>query len=1325
MPIVTVNGQQYNVADTDPQTIEEAVSNRKKSKRSSSSESVIGNIGRGFVAGAVSIPQGLATIPTTGIDLLLDTDITDNVNEFFDAIKPDVEGTAGKTAQMITQFGIPGIGVASALSKLTKLQQIGAMAAVDAAVATDDVDTFTDMLFDKESDEERLKTLEGRDAALARLTERLQVFGETGAVMYAAPIAVSGAVKGVGAGLDLAAPYMNALAKAATNTSEGVAAASKADRSLLDHLKKNFTYGGIFEQTRANNKVIKDASQAKMLYTANLVNPINDSMNMVRKTVEEAVAVGGKMNADDALNFTKALSTYRAPLLAVERYFPALKDKAKKDKMVQLQRDAMKTIKGFEGSGNKIDYKALGIPEGNQISKIMENNTGLFAQEQQLILDFSKKDPSTMLSRLLIPEEMRNAISQNIGMYGTTVYRSIIDKNYIVPKDLKDKAIREITNAKIPGLESKEAIENAFDQLANPRNTRLYETPEMFTGNITFGQLQGKDLQSLPAVREALGEITPFNYTKAGDWKEALKNEALAASSTMAKLGSIAGNAKYLDDIKILNDTAELSGRTKFLKTAEDLKTPIKKDNNGNDLFDPTTGNPIYTTPPSYMGPNGVTYYKFGDDGGALINTYAPEVFHNSVKESSKNFLQVMPVPLRKLFTGLVGLKAIGQYGKTILGPTAQIRNNTSVPFMALMNGNLGPSGEFVKNFKMAFAGVLDPRNKTKYANELKEAQEYGIMVGKGTQLQEISDIATYAMDDVGLLKQLRGGSVVNTLQKIKAVPENIYTGSDNAARQINWSGEQFKLSKVITKSSDDSFIPISSGKNMADPDIQKLIKADGTVNVGELKKLSKEILDRDIKNKVKKPKNLLDQFIKGESADIALNVTPTYSRVPEVIKQLKYIPFIGNFTAFPAEVIRNAGNTMSRAIKELASSNPELQKVGARRLAGGVTTTVGIPAGLTATALALTGSDKEQLDAYKRSFAAPWEKTATMIPTGTDASGNITGLYNFSYTNPYDFLQKPFKGLLNAAAEGNINEAGLESIAANGLVNVVKEITNPFIAPSMGFNAILEAAEGKTATGKTIFNESDMMGERAMKQFLHVTNSIAPTITPITFEVDAEGVQRVPKDFITAAASLFTGEKDLISPKGKPIDVAETMVSAFSGIKVVKPQIQRSLYYKAAESKRAIRETTNEFNRLLRSNNRRDAESFIQGYINTNEDRYNSLRTLYTAIEDARTLGLGEYEIGQQLKIAKVANRDMVMAGTFSPSEINPDVLGFAMQETENKAAQDVPITDLYGTRADLSGQALQGQFIKPSSKPTPAPISRASDVLREEEMKKILGTP
>ena len=57
MPIVTVNGQRYSVDNTNPDTIQKAIDERKRrSFSSNSSSSVVGDIGRGIAAGAVSIP---------------------------------------------------------------------------------------------------------------------------------------------------------------------------------------------------------------------------------------------------------------------------------------------------------------------------------------------------------------------------------------------------------------------------------------------------------------------------------------------------------------------------------------------------------------------------------------------------------------------------------------------------------------------------------------------------------------------------------------------------------------------------------------------------------------------------------------------------------------------------------------------------------------------------------------------------------------------------------------------------------------------------------------------------------------------------------------------------------------------------------------------------------------------------------------------------------------------------------------------------------------------------------------------------------------------
>jgi hypothetical protein len=1216
---------------------------------------------------------------------------------------------------MVTQFGIPGIGVARALSGAGKVAQLAGIGAVDAAVTTDDVDTFVDMIFDKESDEERIKNLDGRRAAAERIKERFQVFAETSAFVYAAPKVVGGAIGLAGGGLDLAAPYFNALAKGLNNKTGGVAAADKADKNAWDWLRKKFTYGGKFEQTALNNTAISDVHQSTKTYASNLALGVGEEMDKISRTMLDALK-GGKLNNDDALELVKAISSYRAPLLVVERQFPGLTGEKKQAMMEKIRTDSLKKIKSVEGSGNKIDYETLGVDFNNQISSVVLRNKNLFEQEQDLLMKLT--DGRQSIPNMVLDDGFKKALKENRSMYGATLYRQIMDPDNFKPTpEVYDRAINKIkTVFELPntpmGMNSAKQIFNDIKQVNN--STKKHETPELFLNNIKGSLLKGKTLKNLPEIREALGEITPFNYKEGSEWKQALTDEAVASTATISKIATIVGDIKSFDEIRLLNDNALTRGTKPFLKTEDDLKQLNIEPRIV--LEDPKTGKNILGKLRDKLEIDGVDYFKFGDESGALKDTYAPKVFVDAVGGASKDFKQLMPDILKNTYKALLGLKTVGQYNKTLLSVGAHIRNNTSVPVMAMMNGNLGPSANFTKNFKQAFAGVWDPRKKTQYLEDIKEAREYGIDVGRGTQLQEIVDVGSYVIDDVALMKKLKSNGLTVQLQKALKPIEKVYTGSDNAARRVNWTGEQSKLANVIANSTDDAFIPVSSVKNFSNPDVAKLIKADkdmgAVVSVGDLKAAGDDVLDK---------------FIKGESADIALNVTPTYSRVPEFVKELKFIPVFGNFTAFPAEIFRNTGNTMQRAIKEIASSNPELQKVGMRRIASALTTTIGIPTGLVAAGKALTGADQEQIDAYKRSFAAPWEKTATMIPTETDAAGNITGFYNYSYTNPYDFLQRPVKAIFNAIADGNRNEASLMDIAANVTIDSVGEMANPFLSTSIGANALLEAREGKTATGKTIYNESDMLGDRFEKSLIHVFNAIAPTALPFTVQTDAEGTQFVPKDFATAAAALVTGEKNLISPKGKPIDVAETMVAAFTGIKVVKPQLERSLYYKAAESKRAIRETTNEFNRLLRSNSEKDAETFVKGYINTNEARYNSLRTLYTAIEDARTLGLSDYQISEQLKIAKVANRDQVMMGLFKPSEINPDVLAFASTATENKAAQIVPIGNIVGAQIDLTGQSLQGQFSAPSSSSSPVmpPIRTASQVLREEEMKKILGTP
>ena len=107
----------------------------------------------------------------------------------------------------------------------------------------------------------------------------------------------------------------------------------------------------------------------------------------------------------------------------------------------------------------------------------------------------------------------------------------------------------------------------------------------------------------------------------------------------------------------------------------------------------------------------------------------------------------------------------------------------------------------------------------------------------------------------------------------------------------------------------------------------------------------------------------------------------------------------------------------------------------------------------------------------------------------------------------------------------------------------------------------------------------------------------------------------------------------------------------------------------------------------------------------------------MYTAIEDARALGVPDRVIEKQLKEAKVANYKQVMRGIFKPIEASPDLVRAArMRGTTNIDPSTFSVAE------SRMRQDLKGQFINPLE--VDAQL-RAAQILREEERKKLLGTP
>jgi len=1291
MPTITFDdGSSSYIPDKKPETIAEAKRRYELSKKGDAS--VLGDVGRQAVRGLQKIGEGAATTLTSGIDLFADTDLTKDVTEYYQSIDPgEAETTAGEVTRYMVQFGLPGFGVAGVLSRYNKMGKINSAIAggiVDGAVATDDVQTLADTFITKsESDQDRLARLSGAEAAKARLTDRLEVAGEGAAFILGLPLAGKLALAVGGTAVDALAPAASFATKALTSnrkSDELQKTAFDSNTGMASNIKKFFTFAGERPDNLTAQAMATKTFQVKAAQEA-----VDATFDTVINTTQKAVNQG-TINQTNALALSRNIEDFMFPKIRIDFQSPNMKAVEKIKEARKLQKQAEQNIKDLE---NKyINYNSMGLGKGLEISTLLKNNRDVFDTYSQNVLNYSDETVDGFM-HLFIPKELREAIAENAGLYGTRAYKAMVDNTYTINPEFQKKAIKEIQDTF--GINQEQAYRE-FSSLLNPgpknKNAFSFETDQMILQglNADKGILKGRTLTNLPQTRRALGESAGYLQ---GDWKSALNNTKLTASVTSQRLSSLVAKTEMFNNLKQLDDVADKTGGVKFLKPKE---FGMSQDGTfAKEITEPNPKNPREQ----------VTFKQFDDDAGALAGSYARADVHDALMDAVTDQKSNWGI-LGKTYTGFLGIKAASQYGKTVLSPGAQVRNFTSIPFFSLLNGNVGTTGRFADAVSTSFAGLFDPKKRILKADKIQELIEEGIMQKGGANLGEIKEIAKLASDEFKLAAQIGKAKDASSIK----IFEKAYGMTDDAGRVFGYLNEKERFMQALIKES-DSLVPIEASKN--------IIKFADDIQAGRGGAMIRpsEIIS-------KYGDEGLEMFVRGEMGEVAANTIQNYQRVVPIVGEvIRRSPF-GNFVAFPAEIMRNTSNAVSRGIKELASDNKELQKIGMRRLTGAVATTTALPTGLVALGSALTGVNKEKIDSYKRSFAAPWDRTASLIPIASDKDGNPTQFINFSYMNPYDYLKRPITRVMQEVANGERDEEKLQKILYYGVSGAVGEMFQPFVEPAFSLQAINDSKRGETSTGKKIWGVSDTVGDKVAKGMYHFADTAIPTISPYRIQPNLgadKGVfgvsppDLVQKNFPRAVfgSTNKKGEDKILDRMGNVIDVEETLVQAFSGLKVVKPQVERSLRYRGFEANDSIRDATNTFNRLLRSNDPQQAEELLQGYMNQNENRFKALRDLYTSIEDARILGLSEQQIKQQLKDANVANYETVMRGIFKPITVDQGLV----REARMKGTQVSPAA--FPVAESRLRQDLTGKFINPLD----IERSRAAQVLREEEERKLIG--
>jgi len=370
-----------------------------------------------------------------------------------------------------------------------------------------------------------------------------------------------------------------------------------------------------------------------------------------------------------------------------------------------------------------------------------------------------------------------------------------------------------------------------------------------------------------------------------------------------------------------------------------------------------------------------------------------------------------------KLFSAV---NAWVKWGKTVGSIQAQFRNPLSNIVIEIMNGNFAFTGN-----RQALSTILsefgvpavDSPAMRKY---ITRATQLGVL--DTTVLNEfyqtLRDAQRYKGDTMSFAEDLSGRSL-NAAKRGIMTLNKLYRSGDNFFKIMAWESE--------TKA-------LMQGKGLSRQDAEV------------------------------------------EAAERVKNTRPTYSRVFRIIKKWRNQPLFGQFMSWPSEILRTTANSVRYGAEDLKT--PGMRSHGFKRLIGMIAgTSIGI--GIVRAFMWATGFNDRKVDAMRR-FVAPYQKNASLAPTGIDEKGNI-GYIDISYTDPLEV----FRGPIIAAASGNNFE--------DGLLNSTREFLETYLGPGILVNSLASAIYGKTPQNREIRNPQDPALDQAYDTIAYLLRQNEP----------------------------------------------------------------------------------------------------------------------------------------------------------------------------------------------------------------------------------------
>ena len=894
---------------------------------------------------------------------------------------------------------------------------------------------------------------------------------------------------------------------------------------------------------------------------------------------------------------------------SLKRLTNTMKDAGIDDKTIKQLEDAVINMR------LGIDNLSSTLMQGGKLTddqfKTFSNEIGSYVNYR-----FKAFDKLPLLEKYKVTKEIKKKAFDSLKADKLAAY-ALDEKNYFVSGADKGKIIPQ-TPQQLQKLDVE--INKQIDDFINKQGL---DVEDVMDPKFKNGVESVTERAATKAEIEAVS-LSPDILTKriAEPWQRELlgvvKDPTYTFHATTSRQARLAYGLKYMDDL----NKAFSSGPNKKIFTYDDMVKEFGKDFEQN--LDPNKFKKVSIETRQEL--TGMSSLE-----GKYVR--APE--YDAMFDVTSNWLNNTRVGLAYRYM-LLAPKGAAQVAKTILSPLTHVRNLLSAGAFAAANGailpnltdiqtlapkSLGGKGALGTAYELT-AGRVFGTLPQEQARNFARYQRLGIV---GTQV-EAGEIARLTRDIA------EGATAAKAFDKLQKLPSGVrktfgklqeaYIAEDDFWKITTFELERNRHSSILNQ------LGINKGnyKSVLNGEVEGLEKA------GQY--FSKKIARKEIADES------FEGFMDELSANMVRNQVPNYEYIGRTAKALRQSPF-GNFIAFPLEIMRTGNNIISQSIDEITSGIPQLRDLGLRRLLSFGTTVGGIPYFLSEVFKAKNDVSDEEMRALRR-FVPEWSKNSTLLATGRDDKGNLKYI-DFSYSNAYDFLTRPYRAVTNALAQTDASNESLKEALAKGLTDGVVEIMEPFTSESIFIEGLVDSTirRGIGRDGRRVWKEQDDPLVKIGKGIFHVGETLTPG--------SISQLKRI--------GQAATGKTDKY---GNLYNLQDELPGLF-GFRSISSDPQRALTFMTTAFLKDLKGADNLFTAPLLRGGRVSKEDVINAYKYSQAQRFSVLKDMYKNIDAARTLGVSNGVITRKVK-RKGLSKDVfnqLMMGKFTPTRPSDFFIG------------------------------------------------------------------